>query len=315
MIANVSATSGRPSTGGFPPGGTHERRRPRRANVRVVDDGVEVVDDERPVQAVRVGERAEQHECAGAQPDDRRPAARGRARRRRDATLRRCRVGRPTAHGATHDSPDATFVYYASAMHERSLRALITAEEMRAFSRPAGWRMARDLTAIWVQIVAAGALYVLHPAWWTYAGAFVLIAGGQHGLAMATHEFAHYSVWPAKRRLNDVLGGWLFGAPVGIPLAIFRHRHFEHHRTFSTHEDPKTVYRHSVRGVRLLREIVRGLVGWEFIGHARIARARHARDAAAGTPARRWPARCRRCSPRRAPWPWCSRSSRVHGST
>ena len=169
-------------------------------------------------------------------------------------------------------------------MHERSLRALITAEEMRAFSRPSGWRIARDLTAIWVQIVAAGALYVLHPAWWTYAAAFVLIAGGQHGLAMATHEFAHYSVWPAKRRLNDALGGWLFGAPVGIPLAIFRHRHFEHHRTFSTHEDPKTVYRHSVRGGRLLREIVRGLVGWEFIGHARIARARHARDAAAGNP-------------------------------
>ena len=169
-------------------------------------------------------------------------------------------------------------------MHERSLRALITAEEMRVFSRPSGWRITRDLLLIWVQIVAAGALYVLHPAWWTFAAAFVLIGGGQHGLAMATHEFAHYSGWPGKRRLNDVLGGWLFGAPVAIPLAIFRHRHFEHHRTFGTDHDPKTVYRHSVRGVRLLREIVRGLTAWEFIDHARIARARHAHDAAAGNP-------------------------------
>jgi fatty acid desaturase len=168
-------------------------------------------------------------------------------------------------------------------MHESSLRALITGEEMRVFSRPSGWRVARDLMLIWVQIVAGGALFVLHPAWWTFLGAFVLIAGGQHGLAMATHEFAHYLVSPGKRRLNDVLGAWLFGAAVGIPFAIFRHRHFEHHRTFSTDRDPKTVYRHSVRGVRLLLEIGRGLAGWEFIGHARIARARHARDAAAGS--------------------------------
>jgi fatty acid desaturase len=165
-----------------------------------------------------------------------------------------------------------------------SYRGLITPQEMRALCRPAGWRVARDLALIWVQIVAAGALYVLHPAWWSFAGAFVLIAGGQHGLALATHEFAHYSLLPEKRRFNDLLGTWLFGAPAGIPLAIFRHRHFEHHRTYSTDADPKLVYRHSLRGARLLREIVRGLTGYEFLHHALAARARHVRDAAAGTP-------------------------------
>jgi fatty acid desaturase len=169
-------------------------------------------------------------------------------------------------------------------MHESALRALITVDEMRLFSRPSGWRVARDLALIWGQIVIAGALYVLYPAWWTFAGAFVLMAGGQHGLALATHEFAHYAVRPANRRLNDVLGRWLFGAPVGIPLAIFRYRHFEHHRTFSTDEDPKTVYRHSVRGVHLFREIASGLLGWEFLDHARVARARHARTAAGSPP-------------------------------
>ncbi|HWN84144.1 MAG TPA: hypothetical protein VNN99_03300, partial [Vicinamibacterales bacterium] len=96
-------------------------------------------------------------------------------------------------------------------MHERSLRALITAEEMRAFSRPSASRLMRDLALIWIQISAAVALYLLHPVWWTYVAAFVIIAGGQHGLALAAHEFAHYLVWPANRRLNDLLGGWLFG--------------------------------------------------------------------------------------------------------
>jgi fatty acid desaturase len=155
---------------------------------------------------------------------------------------------------------------------------------MRALSRPAGWRVARDLALIWVQIVAAVALYVLYPAWWSFAGAFVLVAGGQHGLALATHEFAHYSVFPETRRLNDLVGTWLFGAPVGIPLAIFRHRHFQHHRTYSTRDDPKIVYRHSLRGIRLLGETVRGLSGYEFVHHALVARARHARAAAAGAP-------------------------------
>jgi fatty acid desaturase len=110
------------------------------------------------------------------------------------------------------------------------------------------------------------------------------MAGGQHGLALATHEFAHYSVLPDKRRVNDLLGAWLFGAPAGIPLAIFRHRHFTHHRTYGTEQDPKVVYRRSLRGGRLLREIVRGLTGYEFLHHASVAGARHARDAAAGTP-------------------------------
>ena len=169
-------------------------------------------------------------------------------------------------------------------MHERSLRALVTAAEMRAFSRPSRWRVVRDLALIWAQVVAGVALYVLYPAWWTYVVAFVLIAGGQHGLSLATHEFVHYSLWPARRRLNDFLGGWLFGAPIGLPLAIFRYRHFEHHRTYSTDEDTKTIYRHSLRGARLFGEIAQGLIGWQFLDHKRVARAQHARTAAAGSP-------------------------------
>jgi fatty acid desaturase len=166
-----------------------------------------------------------------------------------------------------------------------TLRGLVAPEELRAFSRPSGWRVARDLALIWLQIVGAAALFVFHPAWWTYVAAFVLIAGGQHGLAMATHEFAHYLVLPGNRRLNDLVGAWCFGSPVGIPLAIFRHRHFEHHRTYSTASDPKTVYRRSLRGVKLVVEIVRDASGFEFVHHGVVAHRRHRHAAAAGAPA------------------------------
>jgi fatty acid desaturase len=164
-----------------------------------------------------------------------------------------------------------------------TVRGLVTPLELKAFGRPSGWRAARDLGLIWLQVVAAAGLYVVYPAWWTYAAAFVLIAGGQHGLALATHEFVHYSVLPGNRRVNDFVGGWFFGAPVGIPLAIFRHRHFEHHRTYSTEADPKIVYRRSLRGAKLPLEIVRGVSGFEFVHHALVAQRQHVRIAASGT--------------------------------
>ena len=165
-----------------------------------------------------------------------------------------------------------------------SFRGLIGPQEMRALCRPARWRVARDLVLIWIQIVAAVALYVLHPAWWSFAGAFVLMAGGQHGLALATHELAHYSLFPEHRRFNDLLGT---GSSARPPASRWRSSGTAistHHRTYSTDEDPKIVYRHSLRGGRLLRETVRSLTGYEFLHHALVARARHARDAAAGIP-------------------------------
>jgi fatty acid desaturase len=165
-----------------------------------------------------------------------------------------------------------------------SYRGLVAPEEMRRLCQPATWRVVRDLALIWVQIVAAVGLYLVYPAVWTYVAAFVLVAGGQHGLMLATHEFAHFSLFPKRRGLNDVLGTWLFGAPAGIPMRVFRHRHFKHHRTYSTDEDPKTIYRHDLRGTGLFREILRSLSGVEFVCHVLEARAEELREKAAGRP-------------------------------
>lgn len=167
---------------------------------------------------------------------------------------------------------------------QSSFRSLVGPDEMKRLRQPMAWRVGLDLALIWLQIVVAVGVYLVHPAWWTFALAFVGVAGGQHGLMLATHEFSHYSLYPNDRRRNDFLGTWLFGAPSGIPLQIFRHRHFKHHRTYSTDDDPKTVYRHDVRGIGLAIEILRSLSGYEFVAHALEARAQEAREAAAGRP-------------------------------
>ena len=86
--------------------------------------------------------------------------------------------------------------------------------------------------------------------------AALLISGGQHGLALIAHEFIHYNVVPGNRRLNDFLGTWLFAAPGGVPFTLFRHRHFLHHRYYSTDQDTKTMYRRDIRGMKLWPEIL-----------------------------------------------------------
>ncbi|NNL65149.1 MAG: hypothetical protein HKP30_02795 [Myxococcales bacterium] len=148
-----------------------------------------------------------------------------------------------------------------------SVRGLVSAEELRRWRKPNTARALLDVSLIWVQIVAGIALYVLFPNPLTFVVAFALVAGGQHCLHLASHEFAHYSILPDDRKRNDWIGTWLFAAPVGLPFAIYRHRHFYHHRMYSTDRDTKTNYRFDWRGWGLARQVVRSLSGYEYADH------------------------------------------------
>jgi fatty acid desaturase len=99
----------------------------------------------------------------------------------------------------------------------------------------------------------------------------VLIAGGQHVMSLASHEFSHFAVFPQNRRLNDWVGDWLYSAPIALPLAVFRHRHFAHHRLYSRHDDTKEVYRDSLVGRGLWIELGRAACGLDYL--ARVLRA------------------------------------------
>ena len=142
---------------------------------------------------------------------------------------------------------------------------LLSGAERLAWRRPVRWRVVRDLALIWGQAVAGVGLYVAHPSWWTLALGFVIVGGAQHGLLMAGHEFAHGLVIPDNKKLNDWIGQWLFEAPAGNSLALYRHRHFAHHRLVSTPNDTKTIYRRDYSGLRLLAEVMRSLTGLDYV--------------------------------------------------
>jgi fatty acid desaturase len=165
-----------------------------------------------------------------------------------------------------------------------SLRGVLSTEELRRWNQPNTARAIFDLALIWVQILGAIALYVWLPHPLTFVVAFVLVAGGQHALYLGAHEFAHCLVFPRNRALNDFVGKWFFAAPALLPFAVFRHRHFAHHRLYSTDRDTKTSYRCDWRGSGLLRQVAKSLVGWEFLDAVREVLVREQTDAVDGSP-------------------------------
>jgi fatty acid desaturase len=147
------------------------------------------------------------------------------------------------------------------------LRGVLSTEEIKAYRHPAPLRQILDFGLVWLQILVGIAVFAWSPGIATYVFAALLIAGGQHGLGLVAHEFIHYNVVPGNRKLNDFLGTWFFAAPGGLPFTLFRHRHFLHHRHYSTDEDTKTIYRSDIRGMKLWPEILKRLVMFEYFHH------------------------------------------------
>ncbi len=144
--------------------------------------------------------------------------------------------------------------------------ALLSPDEKRAWGRPRTAPMLVHFGLVWLQIIGALAVWLAFPNPLTFVAAFVLVGGAQHGLTMVTHEFAHWLGFPAHRRLNDLVGAWLFAGPGGVPFELYRQRHFDHHRHVSTDEDTKTIYRRDYAGVHALLELLRGLSGLDWAG-------------------------------------------------
>ncbi len=144
------------------------------------------------------------------------------------------------------------------------LRALVQPAERPRLRKPRSVQLTIDLSLIWLQILGSWALYLVYPSFGTWLVGFFLVGGAVHGLAMATHEFAHRLVVPENRRLNDLLGTWLFAAPAGLPFQTYRRRHNDHHRLASTEADTKRMYRRSFRGWSFVWEIARALSGADY---------------------------------------------------
>jgi len=112
-------------------------------------------------------------------------------------------------------------------------------------------------------IIAAGAMAVIWPI--TIPIAVMLIGARQLGLAILMHDAAHRAL-SSDPKVNDFVGHWLAGQPVGATLPSYRNYHLTHHKYAQQAEDPDLglsapfpITRKSLR-----RKMIRDLTGQTF---------------------------------------------------
>jgi fatty acid desaturase len=102
------------------------------------------------------------------------------------------------------------------------------------------WMGAYLVLHAWGVIALAMAFFVAWPNPLSFIIAVVVIGGRQLGLAILMHDAAHRALFK-NTRLNDTLGAFLCGWPVGASLTLYRPYHLSHHRHTQQKEDPDLI--------------------------------------------------------------------------
>ena len=119
------------------------------------------------------------------------------------------------------------------------------------------------LALVWGVALGSIAVFWWHPAWYTFALAFLIVSSRQQALLNVEHEAIHGKLVPSKA-WNVRIGRWLCAAPVGSPFGASRARHLSHHRLLGTPEDPDhDLHSGETKSTRggLVRHFASGLVG------------------------------------------------------
>ena len=142
-----------------------------------------------------------------------------------------------------------------------------TADEWARLSAHSRWEGLLLVAHAWAVIAAAIAMVVLLPGFWfiTVPLAIMIVGARQLGLAILMHDAAHRAL-SSDPKVNDFVGQWLCGAPVGASLESYRNYHLGHHKFAQQAEDPDLglsapfpITRQSLR-----RKMIRDLTGQTF---------------------------------------------------
>jgi fatty acid desaturase len=145
------------------------------------------------------------------------------------------------------------------------------------FFTPEDWRLLShrsDLMGLgavahaWTVIALSMALTIWQP--WFALITVPVIGTRQLGLAVLMHEAAHGGL-SKRSKLNDFVGQWIVGAPVGADLKSYRDYHLQHHKFAQQPEDPdlnlSAPFPITSRSLR--RKIIRDLTGQTFFKQRR----------------------------------------------
>jgi fatty acid desaturase len=104
---------------------------------------------------------------------------------------------------------------------------LFAREEWEALSARNGWM--GPLLVIHAWAIIAGAMALSIWSLWFLPVSIMLIGARQLGLTILMHDAAHGALHP-NAKVNDFVGHWLCGAPMGGHLKAYRQYHLTHHK-------------------------------------------------------------------------------------
>jgi fatty acid desaturase len=120
--------------------------------------------------------------------------------------------------------------------HLRGGAGRLPPETLRALTRLSPVRATLSLVQTFGLAALALGVAIRFPQPLVIVAAWIVVAGQQHGLAILTHQSAHYRLYET-RWLNDLCGK-LCGIPLGVSMVTYRVIHRIHHNELYTPLDP-----------------------------------------------------------------------------
>ena len=144
-------------------------------------------------------------------------------------------------------------------------KAYFTDAEWAGLSVRSTWRGLLLVAHAWAVILLAGTMFVIWPNPGTLVLAVMLIGARQLGLAILMHDASHAALHK-DMKVNDGVGEWLCGAPVGASLFRYRPYHLTHHKFAQQSEDPDLGLSAPFPTTRasFRRKVIRDLTGQTF---------------------------------------------------
>ncbi len=141
---------------------------------------------------------------------------------------------------------------------------LFSKQEWELVSRRSDLKGIGMVVHCWAVIALAMAAAIWQPL--LIILAVPIIGARQLGLAVLMHEAAHGGL-TRNKTVNDFVGHWLAGAPIGGSLKAYRPYHLQHHKFAQQPEDPDLVLSapFPITQTSLKRKIIRDLTGQTFI--------------------------------------------------
>ncbi|MEO0721900.1 MAG: fatty acid desaturase family protein [Pseudomonadota bacterium] len=140
---------------------------------------------------------------------------------------------------------------------------LFSKEEWAWVSARNDWLGLGQIVHCWGIIALAIAAVAWQP--WIIPLAIPIVGARQLGLVILMHDAAHGGLH-TNRKVNDFVGHWFCGAPIGSHVKAYRTYHLTHHKFAQQPEDPDLILSKPfpVTKASLRRKIIRDLTGQTF---------------------------------------------------